>query len=50
MRLAREHSFAGGPALADCPKQDVRNLLKFGFSDSFGDGYAGRRNAEMRER
>jgi hypothetical protein len=38
MRLAREHSLAGGPVLADCPKQDVRNLLKIGFCDSFGDG------------
>ena len=38
MRLAREHSFAGGAVLADRPKQDVRNLLKFGFSDSFRDG------------
>ncbi len=38
MRLAREHSFAGGPVLPDCPKQDVRPLIKFGFSDSLGDG------------
>ena len=32
MRLAREHSLAGGPVLADCPKQDVRHLIKFGQS------------------
>jgi hypothetical protein len=38
MRLAHKHFIAGGPVLADCPKQDVRNLLKFGFSGSFGDG------------